>query len=488
MSGTRICIYAFSSTALFFRALIDACRAAGDAVEWSVVVPQGHFRRAFAGAVPRERLCYLYRNFARHYAAAETAAIERGLASGEGLIAALMKDKDGYRRLDKEEQLKRAAAMHECYAEFLDRVRPDFVLFPDLETVDGFVLMNLCRARGIGVLYFVGMRILGRSFFASDPYETLPAYFGDHDAADLAAAREVLQRFGGRRACTAGDAYPASAPPKPSIFRRVVISAWLRLRYERLHASEEGLRIRIARNTIAVVARFRRLRFDLRAARLFDGRDDLPPRYVYYALQYTPESSINGLEPYYVDQLRAIDALLLALPHAHRLVVKEHPAMYGLRQLDFYRTLRRRPGLVLLKPEIDSRALIEGAALVATVTGTVGLEAFLLGKPGMMFGRTFFAQLCAAAPAPAPRDLGPMLAEAIATHRPATEAEKESAVARLLAIGADFIIGDPWLAPTTLAPGNIAAAREYLWRHLARLRRAAPDAPAPAARSEAGAC
>jgi hypothetical protein len=487
MSGARICIYAFSSTALFFRALIDECRAAGDAVEWSVIVPQGHFRHCFAGAIPAERRCYLYQRFGRHYAASGAAQIARGLATGEGLIAALMKDKDGYRRLDKDEQLRRAAAMQACYEEFLDRVRPDFVLFPDLETVDGFVLMNLCRAKGIGVLYLVGMRFLGRSFFSADPYETLPPYFGAHDAADLAAARAVLGRFRAQRNANPGDAYPPAPPPKPSLFRRTIISAWIHWRYERLHASEERLKWRITRNFLFIASRLRRAQFELAAARYFDRPDTVPANYVFYALHYTPESSINGLEPYYVDQLRAIDALLFGLPRGHRLVVKEHPAMYGMRPLAFYRTLRRRPGLVLLHPTVSSRTLIEGASLVATVTGTVALEAYLLGKPSIVFGRTFFAHLCRAAPAL--RELGPMLEAMIAAHRPASEAETESAIARLLAIGADFTIGDPWLSPTTMAAENIQAAREYLWRHLARLR--LPDArplAAPVARFGAGAC
>ena len=50
----------------------------------------------------------------------------------------------------------------------------------------------------------------------------------------------------------------------------------------------------------------------------------LPKRFIYYPLQVTPEASINTPAPYYVDQMRAIDALRLAMPPDCALVVKEH--------------------------------------------------------------------------------------------------------------------------------------------------------------------
>lgn len=397
----------------------------------------------------------------------DPSAIERGLAADEGLVTALMKDKDGYRHLDKDEQLRRAATIHRRYESFLDRIRPDFVLFPDLETVDGFVLMNLCRARAIGVLYFVALRFLGRSFFAPDPYETLPPYFGQFDETDRVAAREVIAAFRAGRERPPVSAYAPAPPPRPSLWRRLVVSTWLRLRYERRHASEETLWMRIARNCIKPVTRLRRWRFNSLAVRFFDPPSAVPAKYIYYALHYAPESSVNGLEPYFVDQLRAVDAILLNLPPGCHLVVKEHPAMVGLRPLGFYRELRRRPGLVLLLPSQDSRALIAGASIVASVTGTVGLEAWLMGKPCLLFGRNFFAHLC--------RRVGPfhglrkLMAEMIADHVPASEETKEIEIAKLLNIGADFTIDDPWNNPRTTAPANIAAAREYLWRHIGRL-------------------
>jgi Capsule polysaccharide biosynthesis protein len=463
----KIVVYACNTTTLFFRGLIDACAAAGDNIEWSVICPQGHFVDRVRAVIPPERVCYLYEGFDALYATSGEDQIIQALACGEGLPTALLKDKDGYRHLDKDEQLRRGAAIHLRYIAFLDRVRPDFVLFPDLEVVDGFILMNLCQERGIGVLYYADMRFLGRGFFAPDPYEKLPLYFGDYNEADIDEARQVIDRFRQRRTKTAASSYPPSVPPKPSLYQRLVFTTWLRIRYEHLHASEETWVMRITRNVLGLATTVRRWRFYLTASGFFDRSDLLPEKYVFYALHYTPESSINGLEPYYVDQLRAIDALLLSLPRGHRLVVKEHPAMCGMRQLSFYRQLRKRPGMVLLPPSVDSRMLMERAAITITVTGTVGLEAYLLGKPFVSFGRNFFAHL--GRQSPALSELRGCLQDLIVNYRAPSEHEKEIEIAKMLNVGGDFAIGDPWFNPRVMAPANIAAARAHLIKHLARI-------------------
>lgn len=466
----RICVYAFSTTALFFHALIEACGKAGDTVEWSVIQPQGHFRGTFKDMIPSERRCYLYETFKEIYDAEDAGNVAQAMASGEGLVTALYKDKDGYRRLKKEEQLRRGGAMHAVYRAFLQRVRPDYVLFPDLEVVDGFVLLNLCQELGIGVLYFTSMRFIGRSYFAADPYESMPIYFGEYSQEDLRAARIVIEKFRNRQSNDAGRNYAPAVPPKPSFARRLFTTPLLRWTSERLHASEETFRMRVTRHMLHVMNPLRRRRFELLAARYFDVREDptaLPERFIFYALQYTPESSINGLEPYYVDQSRVIDALLLNLPSGHRLVVKEHPAMAGMRPASFYRELLRKPGLVLVHPRVDTRRLILGASVVTTVTGTVGLEAYLLGRPTVLFGPTCFAHLCRRAPAVG--ELRNFLEGLVESYAPPSEVEKEIEIAKLINIGADFLISDPWYSPTVMAADNVRAARAYLWTHLERL-------------------
>jgi CDP-glycerol glycerophosphotransferase (TagB/SpsB family) len=281
----------------------------------------------------------------------------------------------------------------------------------------------------------------------------------------------MIEKFHQQRSNEPGGSYPPSPPPKPSWFRRLIVSGYIRWCHERLHATEYDYGESIKLTLLPITRWARRKRFDQLSAKYFDvGFSDnfaLPEKFIFYALHYTPESSINGLAPYYIDQFRVIDALLLSLPPGYRLVVKEHPAMYGIRPRSFYRELRRRPGVVMAHPALDTRSLIARAEAVATVTGTIGIESYLLDKPCILFGRNFFSHLCQSAPALT--ELRDFLRELIAGYKPPSAAEKEIEIAKLVNIGGDFVIGDPWFIPTVMAQENIDAARDYLWRHLKRL-------------------
>jgi len=116
-------------------------------------------------------------------------------------------------------------------------------------------------------------------------------------------------------------------------------------------------------------------------------------KFVFYPLQYTPESSINVPDPFFVDQLRVIDALRYAMPSEFVLLVKEHPAALGVRRSRFMKQVLQRPGVRVVKWDTPISKLIDCAALTVSVTGTATLEAFLHGRPSITLAPTFFSGL-----------------------------------------------------------------------------------------------
>lgn len=109
--------------------------------------------------------------------------------------------------------------------------------------------------------------------------------------------------------------------------------------------------------------------------------------YVYFPLHLDPEASTLVYSPYHTNQLGVIEALSKQIPLSSHLLVKEHPVMLGQRPLDFYRKIEAMPNVTMIKPEVPSDLLIKHASIVATITGTAGWEAILLGKPAIIIGQ-----------------------------------------------------------------------------------------------------
>ena len=195
--------------------------------------------------------------------------------------------------------------------------------------------------------------------------------------------------------------------------------------------------------------------------------DMLPPHFIYFPLQYTPESSINTPAPYFVDQFRVIDALRFAMPNDCTLVVKEHPACLEMRPRSFMRRLRSLPGVKVAKATISSNDLIKRTALTVTVTGTAAFEAFLLGRPALALGRGLSAwALGGATPLGNLRD---RIEAAIA--RPFPDQFVTDQIAKLVDVRYPYFFGTAHMpGEPMLRRGNINRFWAAIVDHLARER------------------
>lgn len=114
-------------------------------------------------------------------------------------------------------------------------------------------------------------------------------------------------------------------------------------------------------------------------------------KYIYWPLHVRPEGSSNVLS-LGQDELSLIRKFCEFLPPEIKLVVKENPIMFGQRNRDFYKKLRSVENIYLVDPDFNSIELIINASGVAGVSGTVLLEAQLLGKPAIAFGKPEFIE------------------------------------------------------------------------------------------------
>jgi hypothetical protein len=116
-------------------------------------------------------------------------------------------------------------------------------------------------------------------------------------------------------------------------------------------------------------------------------------RFVYYPLHVPGDMALTLRSPQYLDQLSLVDYLARAVPHTHKVAIKEHPAMIGLIDVDRVRDLLRRyDNLVLLPPSTNNFQVLKHAEAVVSVNSKSGAEACLLGKPTLVLGDAFYRQ------------------------------------------------------------------------------------------------
>ncbi len=124
---------------------------------------------------------------------------------------------------------------------------------------------------------------------------------------------------------------------------------------------------------------------------------DLNAPYVLVNLHYQPEMSSNPSGGIFVDQLLFIEVLAKHLPAGHAIYVKEHPSQFHAhlaghtsRMPEFYHDLASYPQVQLIPLPTDPLTLIRNSRAVATVSGTSGWEAMVLGKPVISFGLSWY--------------------------------------------------------------------------------------------------
>lgn len=117
----------------------------------------------------------------------------------------------------------------------------------------------------------------------------------------------------------------------------------------------------------------------------------LPERpYVFFGPPYQPEASTLASAPVWSDMLAIVRILSASLPAGFQLVVKDHPVIGGYRSLDFYRSVQELPNVVLLAEYFPTEPVVANSAMVCTLTGTVGLQALMQGKPLLLLGHVFY--------------------------------------------------------------------------------------------------
>jgi hypothetical protein len=125
---------------------------------------------------------------------------------------------------------------------------------------------------------------------------------------------------------------------------------------------------------------------------------DLKQEFVYFPLHFEPERTTNPDGGRFHDQVLAILELRKLLPSDVYIYVKEHPSQFYFsdkgsrgRSPLFYNLIKNIKNVKLIDPYEDSFKVLRHAMFVATINGTVAIEAAIIKKKALVFGNNWFS-------------------------------------------------------------------------------------------------
>jgi len=339
---------------------------------------------------------------------------ERELGGDAGLFGAIVADRrlfmgpdctysQDYRRRFTDDKLLciLQRGLEETESLF-DTLKPDIVISFICVTMLDYLAYLFAKARGVRVLNLRPTRVGDRVAFAStlnDPSPELASSYArilsSGESSYFDEARRYIRRVREQHGRYEGVVQPSDKPALKVNTARLTriggLAGGIRnyLGYRRSVAASDNHVPNPLRATLFAALlnpwRARQTRTFLKSH--YVKAEELGQlRYVFFPLHTEPEVSLLVYGRPYVNQIEIIRMLAMSLPVDTVLVVKEHPWMVGKRTLGAYAKMLNIPRVRLADPRLDARALIQEADLVAVVTGSVALEAAMLGKPVITFG------------------------------------------------------------------------------------------------------
>ena len=116
-------------------------------------------------------------------------------------------------------------------------------------------------------------------------------------------------------------------------------------------------------------------------------------RTFFYPMHSEPEIALNVNGRQWQNQIELIRRIAQSIPLGSKLVIKEHPRNIGYRKISYYKKLYNIPNVFFIKSDYRTHDIIDRCKAIFTVSGIVGFEAILRGKPAIVFGNVNYSCL-----------------------------------------------------------------------------------------------
>ena len=290
------------------------------------------------------------------------------------------------------------------FQRLFDEVKPDVVFSFICVTLGDYLGYLFAREQGIPFLSLRSTRVENYVTWATDVFEPSTIIRAAYQSMTtpppeaLRQAKAFLTAAQGQHLKYEGVLPASDCPPKTRLLRRSILRSGADLMR---HSAQQLVRFDFDpsyyHNPIRV-AFIQQVSNRLRAWRMnhflrnywVDISDTNLAPFAFFPLHTEPEVSLLVQGRGLLNQIEVIRSLASSLPVGWQLLVKEHPASVGKRPLSYYRKLLAIPNVRLVRTSCKSNELIARASLVVTISGTIGFEAILQGKPVAVLGNTPF--------------------------------------------------------------------------------------------------
>jgi len=469
----KVLVFGFGMGPFFLKPLIEKCRIENPEVDFSVILSSSHHLELMIGLLGDDKTLCLNRLLPKY----KDKKIDLSNLSNypDNLYKNIESKKKTMKKRKANKQINIAYWTYFLLKEFILNIGPDHILYLQApENMESMIIGGLAEELNIPLATPHHTRHIGLSFFSSEKLAILPSS-AHVQQLDVEKANDFLEKFRAGRILPSYNAYsltestkrlnPIPYEKKGKIDR--LMAGVLRYFSESQSREWANLKISLLNNWFPWVRDTRGALRKHFSKNLFNcpSIDALPNNYIYYPIQFSPESSINIPAPYFIDQLRVIDAIRMAMPSDLLLVVKEHPDCITLRPPGFVNSLLHKAGVLVVKHDVDSKELIIKSKLVISVTGTAALEAFFYGKASLVMGPTFFAEclggVCSIA------ELPKRINDSLVKH--VTKDEIIKFLSQVYAVSSDFLANTPGEPPCEIMSfENLDSFWEAFIKHTGR--------------------
>ena len=295
-----------------------------------------------------------------------------------------------------EEILKIFQMRLKIYIEFLEKEKPDFILFFSIGLIGQNLFYNIAKKMGIKVFNDDWVR-LGNKMAITENYKTITNIKetftkinnNEYISSCVDEAKNIIKKFKE----TGSLGLEALQPHVEVKSDSITIKKRLSVYYNIIESYFKDRHLNYVKSSNPIYWLKIKVLYKINKKIGYNKFYSQPKKeedFIFYPLHFEPELSIATMAPFFMDQITTIKYLALSIPLNFKIYIKEHPSMVNYRERSYYKKLLKIPNVVLIDHKINSFDLIKNAKITAVTTGTAGWEAILLGKPVITFGNVFF--------------------------------------------------------------------------------------------------